>query len=176
MDLIIKVKENLEVICIGLFFASLWSIDKYSLDPLNEIFYALIGLIAIIGGFLAFLVIKDFIKRFEADKLTKLGNIKSKIKDSVDAEEKITFDKLEKKVEICRNRIELYEEFGKIHSLKIVKIIVLSFIFLVLGVLLYMFLPDASNGIKLLSMLAVFFITLYFVFRILFVIYDLYSH
>ena len=62
MDLIIKIKENLGVICIGLFFASLWSIDKYSLDPLNGIFYVLIGLIAIIGGFLAFLVIKISLK------------------------------------------------------------------------------------------------------------------
>jgi len=176
MDLIIKIKENLGVICIGLFFASLWSIDKYSLDPLNEIFYVLIGLIAIIGGFLAFLVIKDFVKKFETDKETKLGNIKSKIKNSVDEEEKTDFSILEKKMEICRNRIELYEEFGKIHSLKIVKIIVLSFIFLVLGILLYMFLPDMSNRIKLFSMLVVFFITLYLVFRILFIIYDLYSH
>ena len=176
MDIVIKIKENLEMICIGLFFLSLWSIDKYSLEPLSEIFYVLVGLIAIIGSFLAFLVIKDFIKKFEAEKLTKLGNVKSKIKDSIDGEEKTDFKEVEKKIEICRGRIELYEEFGKIHSLKIVRIILLSFIFLVLGILLYIFLPEVTNGIKLLFILAVFFITLYFVFRILFIIYDIYSH
>ena len=176
MDLITKIKENLGVICIGLFFASLWSINKYSLNPLKEIFYVLVGLIAIIGGLLAFLVIKDFIKRIEADKQTKLGNVKLKINKSIDEEEKINFNKLEKKIEICRNRIELYEEFGKIHSLKIVRMVVSSFIFLILGILLYMFLPDLSNGIRLISIVAVFFITLYFVFKILFVIYDIYSH
>ncbi|MBU1245976.1 MAG: hypothetical protein ABIJ20_00985 [Nanoarchaeota archaeon] len=176
MDPIIKIKENLGVICIGLFFASLWSIDKYSSDPLNEIFYVLVGLIAIIGGFLVFLFIKDFIEKFKAYKVTNLGNVKSKIKDSVDEEEKTDFKELEKKIEICRDRIELYEEFGKIRSLKIVRMVLLSFIFLVLGFLLYMFLPDLANGIKLFSVLIVFFITLYSVFKLLFIIYDLCSH
>lgn len=176
MDFIIKIKENLGAICIGLFFASLWSIDKYSLDPLKEIFYVFIGLIAIIGGFLTFLVIKDFIKKFESDKQTKLKNVKSKINDTLKEEQKADFNTLDEKIKICRNRIELYEEFGKIHSLKIVRVIVSSFIFLILGILLHMFLPDISNGIRLVSILAVFFITLYFVFRILFIMYDIYSH
>ncbi|MBS3175133.1 hypothetical protein J4440_04595 [Candidatus Woesearchaeota archaeon] len=174
MNLILKIKENLGIICIGLFFASLWSVNKYTLAVLEGIFYTLIGFIAIIGGFLAVMVITDFVKKFETYKEQQKTNLQNKISNSIDNEKKANFDKLEEKMNICRDRITLYEDLSHVYSLRIVKLIILATIFLVLGILSYLFFPE--NEIKISLTLAMFFTTLYFVFTILFVIYDMYNH
>lgn len=133
-----------------------------------------IGTITLIGVFLTFLLIRDFLKDFETHRKNKESGIQLKIDKNIAKESEI--NNIEKKIQLCNKRVILYEELGKISSFKIVKCVIYSFIFLLMGILLYLFLPSETFNLKTPLVLAIFYIMLFYILKILFLIEEIYPN